>query len=156
MIYAQVNDFASSIPKEGKLLGLDYGEKCIGIATSDISRIIASPFEVYARRNISKDIGHITRLARENNIRGFVIGLPLDQNGLEGENCVKVRNFAAKLDKKLSLPIILYDERFSTAAVTRDMKDTGLKRKQRQEIDDKLAACYILQCVIDRLANGNK
>lgn len=151
MIYDSITDFASAIPPEGALLGLDYGRVRIGIAACDPTRIIASPREVYTRRNISKDMGHMARMVRENNAVGFVIGLPLAGDGSEGENCAEVRLFASKLAKKLSLPILFYDERFSTAAVTRSMQDAGVKRKDRQSVDDKLAAGYILQCVVDML-----
>ncbi len=132
-------------------MGLDYGKARIGIAACDSTRIIASPRQVYKRRNISQDLGHIARMVRENRAVGFVVGLPLSQEGAEGENCVQVRLFAAKLVKKLKLPILLYDERFSTAAVTRSMQDAGVKRKDRHLVDDKLAAGYILQCVLDVL-----
>ena len=151
MIYDSIHDFASAIPPEGSLLGLDYGKAKIGIAACDATRIIASPREVYKRRNISKDMGHIARMVRENNAVGFVIGLPLAQDGSEGDNCKEVRLFAEKLLKKINLPILFYDERFSTAAVTRSMQDAGVKRRERQAVDDKLAAGYILQCVIDVL-----
>lgn len=132
-------------------MGLDYGTVRIGIAACDATRIIASPKEVYTRRNISKDIGHIARMAREHGAVGVVIGLPLAQDGTEGENCLRVREFAAKIEKKSGLPILFYDERLSTSAVTRTMKDAGVRRKNRQAVDDKLAAGYILQCVIDML-----
>jgi putative holliday junction resolvase len=151
LIYDSIHDFASSIPPEGTLLGLDYGRARIGIAACDATRIIASPREVYTRRNISKDLGHITRMVRENKAVGFIIGLPLAGDGTEGDNCAEVRLFAAKLAKKITLPILLYDERFSTAAVTRTMQDAGVKRQARQAVDDKLAAGYILQCVLDNL-----
>ena len=151
MIYDSTADFARNIPPEGAILGLDYGTARIGIAVCDTTRIIASPREVYVRRNINKDMGHIARLVRENSVVAFVIGLPLAQDGSEGENCVAVRTFADKLIKKINLPVLFYDERFSTAAVTRSMQDAGVKRKDRQSVDDKLAAGYILQSVIDNL-----
>jgi putative holliday junction resolvase len=151
MIYDSIADFASAIPPEGSLLGLDYGRARIGIAVCDTTRIISSPREVYTRRNISKDLGHISRLIRDNNATGIVIGLPLAQDGTEGDNCAEVRLFAEKIIKKINLPIFFYDERFSTAAVTRSMQDAGVKRKNRQAVDDKLAAGYILQCAIDML-----
>lgn len=151
MIYDHIHDFARNIPQEGSLIGLDYGTARIGIAVCDATRIIASPREVYVRRNISKDLGHISRLTRENSIVACVIGLPLDSDGNEGENCANIREFAAKIVKKTNLPIFLHDERFSTAAVTRSMQDAGVKRKNRHESDDKLAAGYILQCVLDML-----
>lgn len=151
MIYDHIRDFASAIPPEGSLLGLDYGAVRIGIAACDATRIIASPREVYTRRNISKDMGHIARFVRQHNAVGIVMGLPLSQEGLEGENCIAVRAFADKILKRINLPILFYDERLSTAAVTRSMKDAGVKRRDRQAVDDKLAAGYILQCVIDVL-----
>lgn len=151
MIYDHIRDFASAIPPQGAILGLDYGLARIGIAACDPTRIISSPREVYKRQNISKDMGHISRIIRENTAVAVVIGLPLSQDGLEGKNCSAVRAFAEKLVKKTNLPILLYDERFSTAAVTRSMQDAGVKRKDRQSVDDKLAAGYILQCVIDAL-----
>lgn len=151
MIYDSITDFASNIPAQGALLGLDHGAARIGIAICDATRIIASPREVYVRRNIAKDLGHIARMVRENNAVAVVIGLPIGLDGVEGKNCNEVRAFATKILKKLNLPILLYDERFSTAAVSRSMLDAGVKRKDRQQADDKLAAGYILQCVVDRL-----
>lgn len=96
-------------------------------------------------------MGHIARMARDCGAVGIVIGLPLAQDGTEGENCIRVREFAEKILKKTNLPILFYDERLSTSAVTRSMKDAGVNRKNRQAVDDKLAAGYILQCVVDML-----
>lgn len=137
------------LPEKGRLFGLDYGTRKIGIALSDVERMIASPYSVYERQNISKDLGTLRRLAKDEGVIGFVIGLPRDISGQETEACEVIRTFAEKLYKRAELPILLQDERFSTAAATRALKETGVKRKNRDEIDDKMAAAFMLQGALD-------
>ncbi len=149
MLSLSINEFTAKASNEGKLLALDIGEKRIGIALSDIEQILALPLEVYTRINIRKDIGYINRLCKEHKVVGLIIGLPISLDNTEGENCQKVRQFADKIYDKTKLPILLIDERMSTAAVTRLMKDNGADRKTRHDNDDKLAASYLLQIVID-------
>lgn len=151
MIFDTLNQFISTLPEQGRLLGLDIGEARIGIATADATRCIATPHSVYDRRNMSKDLGHINKLACDEEACGIVMGLPLELDGSESEGCKRVRHFAAKLHKKSALPVFLADERMSTAAVTRAMSESHMTRQKRQSKDDKLAAAYILQGVLDTL-----
>lgn len=151
MIYDLLPEFASHIPKQGSILSLDFGLKRIGVAKCDPERIISSPVEVYLRRNNAKDLGYLARIARDNQIIAIIIGLPLNLDGSHSDMCEIIKNFAGKLNQRTSLPILLFDERFSTKAVTKDMIDAGVKRAKRHEVDDKLAACYILQSVMEML-----
>lgn len=149
MITVSTKEFFETIAKSGALLGLDMGKAKIGIAICDSERIISSPMETYQRRNMSKDMGHLGKLCSDNAIVAIVMGLPLELNGSENENCESVRNFANKLNKKTGLTILLKDERMSTAAATRALSETGMTRKKRQELDDKVAASIILQSAIE-------
>lgn len=149
MIYENVQDFLKNTPKGVSIIALDVGTKKIGIAVTDNEQIIPSPFEVYQRRNTSKDLGHIAQLAKDKNAGGFVVGLPIDLDGNEQKNCEKIRFFANKIYKKTGLNIFMQDERMSTAAADRVLSDAGVKRKKRNEIDDKIAASYILEMVLN-------
>lgn len=149
MITTNIKEFLSSLPKEGAIIGLDMGKVRIGVALCDASRIIASPMQTYERRNMSQDLGHLAKFGLDNKVVAIVIGLPLQLDGSEGENCELVRHFANKLYKKTSLPILLKDERMSTAAATRALSESGMSRKKRHSLDDQMAASIILQSVID-------
>lgn len=149
MIVTVIPDFLSSLSPGKPILSLDIGTKRIGIACSNPEVSIAFPREVYTRVNRRKDMGYFTRIAKEEQIGGMIIGLPLTLDNQEEENCVAIRQFAERLEARIFVPILLLDERMSTAAVTRVMKEAGVKRQQRHEQDDKLAACYLLQTVIE-------
>lgn len=150
MITDNLTEFLQEMPLQGSLLALDIGQKRIGIAISQKESNIAFPKEVYERTNMRQDTGYLARICREEKIVGIVVGLPIDLKNQEGENCQKVRQFTAKLEAKILLPFLLQDERMTTAAVTRVMKDAGVKRIERHAQDDKLAACYLLQMVLDK------
>jgi putative Holliday junction resolvase len=147
MIFIELSHFSAQIAESPILLALDMGEKRIGIACSVAS--IATPLATYQRRTKRQDLGYIAALAMEKKAAGFIIGLPLQLNGLESEFCINIRAFASKLAEKTALPILFWDERMSTAAVTRAMKNADISRKARHEKDDALAACYILQAALD-------
>ena len=153
MIFETAKDFANQLVTNGRLLGIDLGQARIGLATCDATRQIATPHSVYTRRNMSQDLGHLNNLCVIEKISGIVIGFPLELNGSEGKNCQQTRHFAKKLYKKTALPICLVDERLSTAAVTRAMQESNMTRKKRQSKDDKLAAAYILQGLLDSLSS---
>ncbi|HEU5047387.1 MAG TPA: Holliday junction resolvase RuvX [Rickettsiales bacterium] len=138
---------------KGRLLGLDVGEKTIGIALSDISRMIATPYKTISRGKFSKDAAEITTIVKEQGVSAFVIGYPINMDGSEGPRCQSIRQFARNLAEKTSLPMLLSDERMSTMAVTRTMLDADLSRARRAELVDKMAASYILQNVLDILSN---
>lgn len=148
MIFDSVFLFKQQTPSQGRLLCLDVGTVRIGIAHSDFLQAIATPFGVYTRRNMRQDMGYLNDVISAQEAVAVVIGLPLALDGTEGENCLHIRQFAKNLYKKSALPILLVDERMSTAAVTRDMKAHHVKRKDRHAKDDELAATYILQGVL--------
>ncbi|MDB2414444.1 Holliday junction resolvase RuvX [Rickettsiales bacterium] len=151
MLFEQLEDFKENIGQNKRLMGIDFGQARIGIAFSDEGGMISTPFETYNRQNINKDLGYINRLIKERNLSGIVIGLPLELDGTESQNCQIIRDFVKKLQKKTYIAIFLQDERMSTAAVTRVLMQTDMTRKKRQSVDDKLAASYILQGVLDRM-----
>lgn len=140
-----------AIPATGKILGLDLGTKTIGVAVSDGMRYSASPLETIKRTKFTQDAERIVALVAENNIVALILGLPLNMDGTEGPRVQSTRAFARNLAQKLDLPIAFWDERLSTAAVTRMMIDADLRRDRRAEVVDKLAASYILQGALDRL-----
>jgi len=137
-----------------RLFGLDVGEKTIGLAISDPGLAIASPLLTLRRGKFTADAERLGRLVGERGVGGLVVGLPVNMDGSEGPRCQSVRQFVANLLGRLDLPIAFWDERLSTAAVTRAMLDADLSRRRRGEIVDQLAAAYILQGLLDRLAGG--
>ena len=146
-------DPLAAIPPAGKHLGLDLGTKTIGVAVSDAMRYAATPLETIKRSKFTQDAERLVALAAENQAVAIVLGLPLNMDGSEGPRVQSTRAFARNLSQKLDLPIVFWDERLSTAAVTRMMIDADLRRDRRAEIVDKLAASYILQGLLDRLRN---
>jgi putative holliday junction resolvase len=143
-----------SLPSAGKLLGLDLGTKTIGVAISDGVRYSATPLETITRTKFTKDAERIGELIGENQAVGIVLGLPLNMDGSEGPRAQSTRAFARNLSQKVSIPIAFWDERLSTAAVTRMMIDADVRRDKRAEVVDKLAASYILQGALERLRRG--
>jgi putative Holliday junction resolvase len=134
-----------------RLLGLDVGTKTIGLALSDSLGTAASPFDTVRRGKFTRDAEALARLIAERDVAGLVIGLPVSLDGTEGPRCQSVRQFAANLLAVVDRPTAFWDERLSTAAVTRLMLDADLSRKRRGELVDKLAAAYILQGALDHL-----
>ena len=152
LIASLCSEFASALPSGGKLLGLDVGTKTIGIAISDPGRSVASPVETIRRTKFSNDVLRLEALIDSRRVIGFVIGLPVALDGSEGPRCQSVRQFAANLMARRDLPTLLWDERFSTAAVERFLVDEAdMSRKRRAEVVDKMAAAYILQGALDAL-----
>ena len=147
------NDLAA-LPSAGKLLGLDLGTKTIGVAISDGVRYSATPLETIARKKFTLDAVRITELIAENEAVGVVLGLPLNMDGSEGPRAQSTRAFARNLAQRIQIPIAFWDERLSTAAVTRMMIDADVRRDKRAEVVDKLAASYILQGALERLRRG--
>lgn len=146
------NDSAVAVlPSRGKLLGLDLGTKTIGVAVSDGLRLTATPLETIARTKFTADAARLLDLIGENNAVGLVLGLPLNMDGSEGPRAQSTRAFARNLAQKTPLPIVFWDERLSTAAVTRMLIEADTRRDRRAEVVDKLAASYILQGFLDRL-----
>ncbi|SDG78691.1 Holliday junction resolvase RuvX [Pelagibacterium luteolum] len=135
----------------GKLMGLDLGTKTIGVAISDSLRMTASPIETIKRAKFTADAERLLALITHNNVTGIVIGLPLNMDGSEGPRAQSARAFVRNLKQKIDLPMVFWDERMSTMAVTRTMIEADLSRARRAEVVDKLAASYILQGALDRL-----
>ena len=136
------------------LLGLDLGEKTIGLAVSDGSLMIATPMETIRRTKFTADAKRLAEIIDDRGVGGLVIGLPINMDGSEGPRCQSVRQFAANLLARADLPIAFWDERLSTAAVTRTLLDADVTRKRRAEVVDKMAAAYILQGALDHIAAG--
>jgi len=143
-----------ALPPTGKLLGLDLGTKTIGVAISDGMRYSATPLETIKRTKFTEDANRLLALIEQNNIVGLVLGLPLNMDGSEGPRVQSTRAFARNLAQKTPLPIAFWDERLSTAAVTRTLLEADVRRDRRAEVVDKLAASYILQGALERLRRG--
>jgi putative Holliday junction resolvase len=142
---------AQAFGPRGVLLGLDLGEKTIGVASCDPDRRVATPVETIRRSKFTADAERLAALAKERAAVGIVIGLPLNMDGSEGKAAQSARSFARNLPRILSLPIVFWDERLSTAAMQRELIGLDTKRARRAEIIDSSAAAFILQGAIDRL-----
>jgi putative pre-16S rRNA nuclease len=140
-----------SIPPGSRLLGLDLGEKTIGIALSDTTLSIATPMATLPRKKFTLDAEKLAAIIAAQNVGAVVIGLPLNMDGSGGPAAQAARAFGRNLAAKLQLPIVFWDERLSTVAVTRTLLDADASRRRRAEVVDKMAAAYILQGVLDRL-----
>jgi putative Holliday junction resolvase len=147
-------DLRSELAPGHRLMGLDIGEKTLGLALSDTSLTIATPLETLRRGKFAADAAILARFVTAHRVGGFVLGLPINMDGSEGPRCQSVRAFANNLVAKIDLPLAFWDERLSTAAVTRTMLDADLSRARRAELVDKLAAAYILQGLLDRLKSA--
>ncbi|MCK6450493.1 MAG: Holliday junction resolvase RuvX [Alphaproteobacteria bacterium] len=139
-----------------RLLGLDVGERTIGLALSDGSLTIATPLETIRRSKFTADAERLKAVIAERRVGGLVVGLPVDMHGGEGRRCQSVRQFAANLLEKIDLPLAFWDERLSTVAVTRTLIDADLSRARRRDVVDKAAAAWILQGLLDRLAAAGR
>jgi len=142
---------AAHWPARGSLLGLDLGSKTIGVAASDPDRRLATAIETVARTNFTADARHLLALAVERSAVGFVLGLPVNMNGSEGPRAQSTRAFARNFAKLTDLPIALWDERLSTAAVERELIAADVSRRKRAAVIDQHAAAFILQGALDRL-----
>jgi putative Holliday junction resolvase len=147
-----LEDAAALLPERGALIGLDLGSKTIGVATSDPDRRVAAPVETITRKRFALDARRILELAAERRAAGVVLGLPINMDGSEGPRAQSTRAFARSLAKLTALPIALWDERLSTAAVERALIATDMSRDRRKAVIDQHAAAYILQGALDRLA----
>ena len=134
-----------------RLLGLDLGEKTIGVALSDTTRSIASPLQTLKRGRFKTDAAVLTKLITEHDIGGLIVGLPLNMDGSDGPSAQSARAFARNFETVSDCPVVLVDERLSTAAVTRTLIDADASRRRRGEVVDKMAAAYILQGALDQL-----
>jgi putative Holliday junction resolvase len=142
---------AGLLPSRGALIGLDLGTKTVGVAASDPDRRLATGVETVTRINFTTDARRLMALAYERNAVGFVLGLPINMDGSEGPRAQSTRAFARNLARLTELPIALWDERLSTAAVERELIATDMSRARRAKVIDQHAATFILQGALDRL-----
>ncbi|MEA2930524.1 MAG: putative pre6S rRNA nuclease [Hyphomicrobiales bacterium] len=145
-------EIAASLPTRGALIGLDLGTKTIGVAASDPDRRVAAGVTTIARKTFTVDAQGLLALAAERRAVAFVLGLPINMDGSEGPRAQSTRAFARNLAKLTELPIGLWDERLSTAAVERELIAADASRAKRFKVIDEHAAIFILQGALDRLA----
>ncbi|MBB94502.1 MAG: Holliday junction resolvase RuvX [Rhodobacteraceae bacterium] len=153
MIFDTLEDFAPALPDRRAIVGLDLGDKTIGVAISDSLRGTATPMQTIKRKKFTLDAERLMELISARNAAGIVLGLPRNMDGTEGPRCQKTRAFARNLTQITSLPITFWDERLSTVAAERALLEADASRKRRAEVIDHVAAAYILQGALDRLRN---
>jgi putative Holliday junction resolvase len=154
MLVLALTEAVTLLPARGALIGLDLGTKTIGVASSDPDRRLATPVETIARQRFTLDARRVLDLAAERRAVGFVLGLPINMDGSEGPRAQATRAFARNFAQLTKLPIALWDERLSTAAVERALIGADASRAKRKAVIDQHAATYILQGALDRLANA--
>ena len=153
MISEGAAEFREALPQGGRLIGLDVGTRTIGTALCDAQWTFASPAETIRRTRFAKDLDALRKMIGAQQVRGIVVGLPLNLDGTDSPRTQSVRAFARNL-APLALPVLLWDERWSTQAVTRALIEADASRARRAELVDKMAAAYILQGAIDALTAG--
>ncbi len=144
-------DLPPRIGARQRLIGVDLGTKTIGLALSDVERRIATPLETIRRSKFAADAVRLIALADQFDVAALVIGLPLNMDGSEGARVQATRAFVRNLGALTSRPFVYWDERLSTAAVTRSLIAQDASRARRAEVVDRMAAAYILQGALDRL-----
>jgi putative Holliday junction resolvase len=147
-----VEELHVRLPPHARLMGVDLGTKTIGLALSDVERRIATPLETIRRVKFTQDAERLAELAQKFEIVAFVVGLPLNMDGSEGPRVQSTRAFLNNFAKFLPLPAVFWDERLSTAFVQRALIEQDASRAKRAEVVDRMAAAYILQGALDRLA----
>ena len=146
-----IDVFAARLPPMSRLIGIDPGTKTLGLALSDVTRTIASPLLTIIRTKFTRDIEQLLALVAEHKVAGLVLGLPANLDGSEGPRAQSARAFARNLNALSPLPILLWDERLSTAAAERTLLAADQSRKRRAEVIDKMAATIIMQGALDRM-----
>lgn len=147
-------DLLDGIASGARLLGLDLGTKTIGLALSDVGRMIATPYETVKRTKLLADLARLRTIVEKEGVGAFVLGLPLNMDGSEGKRAQATRQFAADLVKAIPLPLTLWDERLTTFEAETLLIEGGMSRKRRKDVIDKVAAAVILQNCLDALARG--
>ena len=146
-----IEDLPPHLGRDARLLGLDVGTKTIGMALSDVTRSVATPFDTIRRTKFTADAKTIREVVEKNQVGALVIGFPLNLDGSEGPRAQSTRAFARNLAAHVTVPMVFWDERLSTAAVERHLIEADASRKRRAEVIDRMAAAYILQGALDRL-----
>jgi len=152
MIFDDMAEFTAALPPMAALIGLDLGERTIGVAVSDSFLSVATPLETVRRKKFGLDAARLNEIIADRQIGGLVLGLPRNMDGSEGPRCQSTRAFARNFDRLSPLPITFWDERLSTVAAERALLEADTTRKRRAEVIDHVAAGYILQGVLDRIA----
>jgi putative holliday junction resolvase len=145
------NAFLTALPASGALAGLDFGDRTIGIAVSDLRRQVATPLSTIRRVKFTADADALLALCTARGLAGLILGLPRNMDGSEGPRAQATRAFARNLSRLTALPIGFWDERLSTVAAERALLEADTSRKRRSEVIDHVAAGYILQGALDRL-----
>jgi len=153
MILEDIRDFAAALRAGRAVAGLDLGDKTIGVAISDLRRSVATPVEVIRREKFTIDAARLLALLTARGAEGIILGLPLNMDGSEGPRVQSTRAFARNLARLTGMPIGYWDERLSTVAATRALLEADTSRKRRGEVIDQVAAGYILQGALDRMAH---
>lgn len=156
MILPDLGAFVVALPPNRAIAGLDLGDKTIGVALSDLRRGVATPIEVIRREKFTLDAARLLALLTSRGACGIVLGLPLNMDGSEGPRVQSTRSFARNLEKLTDMPITFWDERLSTVAAERALLEADTSRKRRKEVIDQVAAGYILQGALDRIAHMNR
>lgn len=154
MICDDIAEFASTLPPMQALVGLDLGDKTIGVAVSDSYLSVATPLETVRRKKFTTDAVRLAEIVKDRQIGGLILGLPRNMDGSEGPRCQSTRAFArnlARLPDFAQIPIGFWDERLSTVAAEKALLEADTSRRRRAEVIDHVAAGYILQGVLDRL-----
>jgi putative Holliday junction resolvase len=146
-----IEDLPGLLRPGARLLGLDLGTKTIGLALSDVTRSIATPYHTLRRTKFTEDAKAIKAAIAEHEVGALVLGLPINLDGTEGPRAQSTRAFARNLAARVDVPILFWDERLSTQAVERHLIEADASRKRRAEVIDRMAAAYILQGALDRL-----
>ena len=152
MVIRNIEDLARDLADGTRLLGLDVGDKTVGLAISDAGRRIATPLKTIRRTRLAADASALFAVADDRGAAALVIGLPINMDGSEGQRCRYVRQFADNLLRIRDMPVVFWDERLSTAAVERAMLEADLSRAKRAKRIDAAAAAYILQGALDVMA----
>lgn len=151
MIVEDFSEFAAALPRSGALMGLDLGDKTIGVAVSDGLRGVATPLETVKRKKFTPDAEALLAIITHRGLAGIVLGLPRNMDGTEGPRCQSTRAFARNFARVTEVPITFWDERLSTVAAEKALLEADTTRKRRAEVIDHVAASYILQGALDRL-----
>ena len=153
MAVVDLTELPALLPRYSALIGLDLGEKTIGVAISDVTRMVASPLELIRKTKFTAEANRLFALIDEREVGAIVIGLPVNMDGTEGTRCQSNRAFARNLLRLRDIPIAFWDERMSTMAVNRVLvEEADVTRARRAELVDKMAAAWILQGALDRLS----
>ena len=162
MSIRNLEELKAALPRHARLMGLDIGEKTIGLSVCDPGFTVASPIGTIKRTKFTQDVQELARAMKDRNVHGLVIGLPVNMDGTEGPRCQSVREFARQalmrpqMFGNIEPEIAFWDERLSTSAVERMMIEWDMTRKRRDEVVDKMAAAYILQGALDYIKRAEQ